>query len=303
MPITDLYRDYGIETAFQGHKHHREGWINCPCPHCTGSEGFHLGFNEEDSYYYCWRCGYHSIPGTIKELLNISFRQAKSIMNDYDIVVGHKTFNDTNKAIRIGKRKFMYPSGVTDMETRHRKYLAKRGFDPKYIEQKFHVHGTSFDSILDGISYKYRILIPIYWKGQEVSFQCRDYTEKQALKYLACPMEREIVHHKHILYGLEPPVSRKGIIVEGALDVWRLRGKAWATLGTGYTHEQMIVISQLFDEVFVMFDPEKQAAREAEKLVKELQMRGVKSHNYKDLETDPGDMDQGDADYLLKELL
>ena len=65
MNIEQLYRDFGIPYATEGHKHTRDGWINIACPFCTGNAGLHLGFHLEDEYYVCWRCGGHSITDTL----------------------------------------------------------------------------------------------------------------------------------------------------------------------------------------------------------------------------------------------
>ena len=56
MDIERIYRDYNIPHATEGHKHCREGWVNTACPFCSGNEGLHLGYNNADDYYFCWRC-------------------------------------------------------------------------------------------------------------------------------------------------------------------------------------------------------------------------------------------------------
>ncbi len=301
MGLENLYIDYGISTAPDGHKHYREGWLNIPCPHCTGSEGFHLGFNTDGNYFYCWRCGFHPINKTIAILLNIRYKQASSIAGEYG-VRGGKVSSRTNHLIRINRKAFKYPSGVYKMSNAHRWYLTKRNFDPDLIEKQWDVLGTSPTSKLDDTFYKYRILVPIYWKHDLVSFQCRDYTNKQTLKYMACPMEREIKHHKHIVYGDFNHLGGVGICVEGVFDVWRLGPEAFATLGIGYTIEQVRLIGDFYTKVFIVFDPDKQAQEAGKKLQEELQFRGVKAVNYKELKCDPADLSEDDAKHLLREL-
>lgn len=301
MPIAELYLDYGIDTAPEGHKHYREGWVNIACPHCTGSEGYHLGFNSDGGYYYCWRCGNHSVPGTLSKLLQVSFKQANQIARDYRIFSGRGRSN-TSHLIKIGRRAYKRPSGVIKLWTPHNRYLRKRNFDPGYLADEWGVMGTSPGSKLDGIPYAYRIFIPITWDGKEVTFQCRDYSGKQDQKYMACPQERELVHHKHILYGNQEKWKKVGVIVEGALDVWRLKGQAAATLGIGYTKEQVRLIVDIFEKVFIIFDQDSQAQEQAKKLRWELRFRGLEAYNYTELETDPGDLTSQEADYLLNQL-
>jgi DNA primase (bacterial type) len=141
------------------------------------------------------------------------------------------------------------------------------------------------------------------WENKIVTYQCRDFTNKQEIKYMACPEVREIVHHKNILYG-HPSLWAKseGILVEGPLDVWRLGVNACATAGTGYTPQQLRLISKTFKKLYIIFDPEPIAQAVAKRLQEELSFRGVKTYIYNQLTTDPGDMTQVDANHLLKEL-
>lgn len=305
--IDDLYQKYGISTAPEGHKHNRPGWVNIECPHCSdGGGGYHLGFNSEGAYFYCFRCGGHPVEGTLMKLLHIPFNQAKSISETYKLHKKRQSQHSTFQpgVVKIRKKSFKFPSDTGDLRNSHKKYLISRGFDPQYLIDNWGIKGTGPMSTLDHIPYRYRILIPILWEDKPVTFQARDYTEKQAIKYLACPEERELIHHKHILYG-HPSLWRKrrGILVEGAFDVWRMRLSACCTFGTGYTTEQVRVMIKMFDELVIFFDPETIAQKRANELKEELTFWGCKASILTTTgTTDPGDMKQKDADYLLKEL-
>jgi len=296
MGILDFFNDYGIGTSPDNHKHHREGWINIECPFCTGTSGYHLGFNLSDHYFYCWRCGAHSVADTVMKLLGIKYYQASQIIIKYRLSANGKKqiSRNTNSSIKIKRKAFKFPTGVTKMEKVHHEYLRKRGFDSSYLEKKYGLMGTSWYSVLDGIPYGFRILIPIYWGGQIVSFQCRDYTGKQEKKYMACPQDRERIPHKNILYEgpTEPITSRRklGICVEGAFDVWKIGEPAFASLGTGYTRQQIRLIAGLYESIVIIFDPEKIAQQRAKELAAELRFHGVNTTVYNQLSTDPGDM-------------
>ena len=310
--IDDLYHKYGTPTAPEGHKHHRNGWVNIECPFCSdgNSSGYHLGFNTENAYFYCWRCGSHQVETVLMKLLRIPYNQAKDIADTYKLHrKGFVRPSFTPGIVKIKKKSFKFPSDVTDLKSPHKKYLINRGFDPQYLIDNWDIKGTGPTSTLDHINYKYRILIPILWNEKPVTFQARDYTGKQAIKYLACPEERETIHHKHILYG-HPSLwqKRRGILVEGVFDVWRLRLSACCTFGTGYTTEQVRVMVKMFDELYILFDPEPVAQKRASELKEELSFWGVKTQllmgvgSKKGILTDPGDMPQEDADHMLKEL-
>ena len=303
MSLENLYLDFNIEVAPEGHKHQREGWVNSACPYCSGDAGYHLGYNSNSNYYFCWRCGPHQIVETLSSLTKVSKSEAKELSREYRIrKVGAIKKPSLDSSIKINKKAFKLPSGLTPLNKGHRRYLERRNFDPDHLVDKWGLQGTSPTSKLDKIQYKYRVLVPINWEGKTVSFQTRDYTNKQEKKYLACPQDRESVHHKHLIYGNPNLWGEVGICVEGVFDVWRLGGNSFSTLGIGYTPEQVRVIASLFKKVIIIFDPEKQARQQAKKLQEELHFRGVKAINYTKLKTDPADLSPEEAVQLLKEL-
>lgn len=306
MSIVNMYQQFGVETADVGHKKYRPGWINIDCPFCSNGSGkFHLGFNLNGNYFYCWQCGSHRIEAVLTKLFKASDTHVEELISTYRLKQRSRATDAANAAavIKIGRKRFKLPSETGELRQPHIKYLVRRGFDPVYLSEVWGVMGTSPFSTLDKISYKYRILLPILWNGKPASFQARDYTNKQTLKYLACPMEREVAHHKHILYG-HPSLwkARKGILVEGAFDVWRFKEKACGTMGIGYTPEQVRLLGSMFTKLVIMFDPEPVAQQRAKKLQAELSFRGVKTIVYGDLPTDPGALTQSDADAIVKEL-
>jgi len=188
------------------------------------------------------------------------------------------------------------------MRPGHRKYLIRRKFDPDKLEREWGLLGTGPVSRLDRINYSRRILIPIHWDGKLVSFQTRDITGRSELKYLACSLEREKIPHKTILYGKQEAWNDTGICVEGVTDVWRLGPAAFAVFGIEYKPQQVRLIAKTFHRVAVVFDDDPQAVVQADKLVAELRFRGVDAWRV-DIVGDPGDMDQDDADYLVREIV
>lgn len=310
MDIAELYRDFGVNYATDGHKHCRPGWVNTPCPFCTGNEGFHLGATYDGSHFYCWRCGWHPLEQSIAALLKVSRKKAEDIIKQYEGTVPEKPKNFTEE----NTLPFSYPTGVSPLTRRHRTYLMERGFDPKYLEKEWNLKGLGPVSELDNIKYKNRILIPIMWDYTEVTFQTRDITNKAEKKYLACPKSREILHHKHILYGNQRKWKDVGIVVEGAFDVWRIGARyGVATLGIEYTSAQVRLLANTFKRVFIIFDDDSvtadtsgkklQSVVQAEKLEAELNFRGVEAIRIALQGTDPADMSQKEADYLVKQLV
>lgn len=299
MDLEKLYQDYNILYQTEGHKHCRPGWANTPCPFCTGNAGLHLGGTLNGDRFFCWRCGYHHPKKVLSKLLGVKESEVPGIVAQYGGALRKKT---EEKKIKIRRLSHRFPEPVDNLHLSHMKYLESRGFAPDKLIKEYNLMGTGPFSMLDGINYKHRILAPIYWDDKQVSFQGRDITNKHPLKYMACPMDRELIHHKQILYGRQELWKDTGIIVEGITDVWRLGELSAATFGIKYTAKQLRVISKTWKKVVVIFDDEKQAQKQAEILCSELRFRGIQAYNEK-IQGDPGGLSQEDANYLVKNVL
>ena len=306
MDVIRLYRDYSIEIAPDEHKHSRPGWVNAECPFCShlpgANPGYHLGWNEQEEFFFCWRCGWSSPAKTISALLHITEYEAKNILNLYGV----------NKIVHTkeakAKEPFCLPSGVIDgLSTAHCNYLNHRGFDAHKIEKQWRLQCTGPVGRLNirneyELDYRFRIIIPFFWNGEMVSFDSRDITGKQTAKYKACPEEFEKISRKEILYGNQEQWTETGICVEGPSDVWRLGEQSFAVSGIQYTQKQMKVMARTFRRVAVVFDDEMQAQQQAKKLVSELKFRGVDAWNIK-IKGDPGGLRQRKANELIKTIL
>jgi len=296
--IKRLYNDYNVQYWESG-KNVSPGWINVQCPFCNDTSN-HLGFSPQGNYV-CWRCGSHGLRDVLKRVIGIHDDEFKQILRTYGNRSPHQRPDEQENAVKIGSRKFIYPSGTSEMSKSHVMYLERRLFDPGLLGREWRLLGTGPISFLDQIDFKHRIIAPILWDGMIVSFQARDYTNKSKLRYITCPKPREIIHHKHILYGDQSKWTQTGICVEGITDVWRFGGRSFATFGIEYTQAQVRQIVKHFSRVFVVFDYETQAQKQAEKLVAELRFHGIESYQIK-VENDPGSMSQVDANKLVSEL-
>jgi len=299
MDITQLYQDYSVDFKTEGHKHCRPGWVNTECPFCTGNPGYHLGYNLQGNFYFCWRCGYHWIVPAISKLIHSSEREARTIIKKYGLLLPKAS---KEPIVKIRAKAHRMPSGIMPLQSQHKHYLESRGFDADLLEKEWNLVGTGPVSLLDGLSYKQRIIIPIIWDSQAVSFTSRDITGKHPLRYIACPKDRELIHHKNILYGKQEHWKDTGICVEGPTDTWRMGPRSFATFGIKVTDRQLRMVAKNFKRVAVCFDDESQAFIQAQKLISELKFRGVDAFRV-DIEGDPGNMKQEEADYLVKQLL
>jgi hypothetical protein len=298
MDVSRFFIDYKISHSTD-HKNIRDGWIGVQdCPFCGSRGKFHLGYNTYEHYFSCWMCGGHSEPYVVAKLIGVNYDMAEEIVEKY----GGGLKSRPEPRIRVGLSKFKLPSGTGALQKYHKRYLEDREYNWEYLEEVWRIQGTGPVSKLDKLSYKLRILAPVYWDRRLVTFQARDITGKHRAKYMACPPEREIISHKHVLYGIQEDWGDRGICVEGIFDAWRLGTQAFATFGVKYTRDQLRAMVRHFKEVVILYDPEPQAQAQAQKLIDELEFRGVKAWKV-DLDCDPGDLSQDDANHLLKIIL
>ncbi len=299
MSIEQLLIDYHIPYQKEGHKHCRPGWANMPCPFCSGNPGLHLGVELETVWFTCWRCGYHRSDEAVAKLVGVSLQEARDLLKKYRSGPFVRR-SSSNQHVRI--KPFRLPSHCAPLDQNHRRYLIRRGFDPDALERDYKLLGTGPVSELDGISYKYRVVAPIFWDGQEVSFQARDITGKALQRYLACPKSREEVHHKHILYGRQDKWRSTGICAEGITDVWKMGPSSFAVFGIKVTMEQVLEIDRHFKRVVILFDDDPQAKEQAKRLAVKLTSLGKPVH-IEEIEGDPGGLPIEDARKLSEELL
>lgn len=298
MDIIQLYQDFSIDYATEGHKHCRPGYVNTPCPFCTGNPGYHLSYNLQYDYYICWRCGWKPTVKAVSTLLRLDTSATYALIKQY----GLKGYLKRKAPeIKMRKKSLKFPRPSEPLTARHRKYLEDRNFDPEKLEDEWNLTATGVLGRLDGVKYKNRILIPFWWNGEVVSFNTRDITNSAQNKYMACPKERELVEHKKILYGNQEKWTDTGIVLEGPTDVWRLGPRACATSGIKYTEDQVRVLSTSFKRVAVVFDAGIQEKKQAKKLVKDLKFYNVDAFRI-EIEGDPGAMKQSEADYLIKQI-
>lgn len=307
--VLRFLRSNHIDHITGGHKHARPGWVQVHCPFCKGSQDYHLGISLFGEYGSCWRCRGKSITAIVSALLGCPWGTAKDIVQQYSGRIGRQNhFLNPRHGRAADRKEAKVPEGVSAMERRHKLYLESRGFDAGRLAETYGLLGTGpFGRVTlsDGkLSwYKHRIIIPIYLNEKMISYQGRDITGRVGeLKYKACPQELEMMDHKDSLYAIDLTKNRKCVVVEGAADVWRLGPGAVGTFGTAFKTSQARMLASNFDTIFVMYDMEPQAQKNALNLCNMLASVGKAVENLGLPEGDPGEMCQDDADSLMRDL-
>ena len=290
--------DNNIPFLSEGHKHCQDGWIQTVCPFCKGNPGWHLGYRIAEDFWNCWRCGWHH-PFEVIENLAIDLQEdPKRTLARYS---GRPKLRSKDPYQRLHcASSLALPFGSGPLQPQHRKYLKERGFVPSEAARQWKLAGTGPIG-----PYKHRIIIPIHLGGVFVSFQGRDVTNKADLKYKACSIPKEVIHHKHILYGLDAVPFDTIVIVEGILDAWKLGNGAVATFGLKVTAQQIKLMMRYTRRIILFDNPSKdpQAGPEAEKLATILsQKRGCTEIIELQKWNDPGEMSTEEGTKLMVSL-
>lgn len=254
--------DKGFEALAEAHGldyvQGRHGWLNMACPFC-GDNGKHLGYCLKSNVFTCWRCGKHGVKETLMTLLNCSEGQARHQIAVYGLHQRPEIVQERQR-----QTTFSLPPDFRPLRGIHKRYIRSRGFNPDLLETVWNVMGTTNTG-----TYKYRLGIPIYYRGKPVSFTTRDITDRSKMRYMSCPADKEAIHHKDILYGLDEVPGNSVVVVEGVTKVWRLGKGSVATFGIKWTKGQVDLIRQ-YKRRFVLFDNEPLANRQARRLTEAL---------------------------------
>lgn len=292
-----LCEERGIPYWTDGYKQCRPGWIQLDCPFCVGNVGPHLGYDEQQGYFNCWRCGSHSTVEVVATVLHVRQSEARQIVAQYE---GFVKGTATERAqLRVSRRRqCALPQGTGPLRSPHKAYLRRRSFDPDTLEALWALQGTANLG-----PYKFRIIAPIFdLHGRLVSYQGRDYTGKSELRYKACQEDLEARRHKDMLYGQWLANKDWVVIVEGITDVWRLGRNAVATFGIKYRPTQLAKLRN-YSRRFVLFDhSDSQARKQAKRLASELATLPGNVWHVDIVADDPANMTQADADALMHEL-
>lgn len=279
----------------------REGWVNINCPFCGGgSRGYDLGINLEGEYGSCWLCRGKSLQQVIKKLVHCSYTEANKIIKHYH----GRTAYIPKEIASTNIKKLELPPGTGPMQQQHDDYLISRNFDPERLERIYQLQGTG--RIGD---HKNRIIVPVYFENNLISYQGREIIHRPKVsggfdnRWKACEKSLEVISHQHVLYGYDLVKGDTCCLIEGCSDTWRLGPGSVGMFGLGYTIQQINLLIKRFKRVFLLLDPEPQAQLIAEEIAWKLEYAGREAVIC-DLEKDcdPGDLDQDDANYFMREI-
>lgn len=265
---------------------------------------FKGGFNPA-GYYHCWICGGHDLNLTLGKILGQSPRDIETLRERYA-----GTHLGGFEAAPTSLVQKVEPPGEP-LSKAHRAYLERRGFDPDWLIHEYGLLGCGENTWWKPAGVKgkascfsHRLIIPVKDQhGRLVSFQGRDITGTDSLRYKAPKLEWVPQDYKKLLYGHDRARTDLVVVVEGVVDQWRMGRGSVCTFGTAVTDAQIRLL-KTFRQVLWCFDSEPEAQSKAHKAAGLLASCGVSSEVV-DLELgdrDPGDLTEREAAELRAEL-
>ncbi len=250
--------DRGISYSESG-KNISSNWLGTSCPFCEDGST-HLGINLQSKNISCFRCGIRgSIIKFIQEIDHVSKAKAYQTLEQFQ---DHSYSYLDAPQRKVTEDEVKFPKGSSkNFAGTFLNWFSSRNFNAdeiikKYALQCCHLIGD----------FKFRVIAPVYYQRELITYTGRDITGKSDLRYKHCPIEQSKIPIKNCLYNLDT-VRDRVIIVEGITDVWRIGDECVATFGTQYTKEQIALLTGI-KKAFVLYDADAPVA--AEKLGNDL---------------------------------
>lgn len=275
MTIQEMLSEARVEYLESGHQHSRSGWLQIKtCPFC-GSGNYHLGYNLEHGYFSCWRCGFHNRYSVLTSL-NVP----RHLFNQ---LPKNPQASHHISPVRRGLKEpdFLMPLNHEE-SYRHQVYLRNRGFDHVQLAKEWKLEAIGIAARL-----AWRIYIPIYHQGLQVSWTTRAIGEEVEQRYISASAAEEAINHKHVVFGLDH-VRDTVLICEGPFDAMKMGIGAVALFGLAYSASQVRLLSRIPNR-YVCLDNSVEAQAVARKLAGELSCFPGNTHILEIDARDPGE--------------
>ena len=307
MTIIEWLESKGIDYITRG-KNVQSGCVAIQCPLCE-DRSKHCNLSLSSPFVLCFRCGKHSLAWLIKNSEDISYKEAKDIVNglefDESLIKKIDREEESNRKLLPGLDllKMFRTEFSESLSPMQKEYLEKRGFDPEYLKYKYRILGSGYLG-----DYKYRVIFPIIMGGKTVSFVGRDVTGLAELRYKNLDESKVLIPRYRQLYNIDY-VREDLVVTEGVTDVCKFGDGAVATLSISYTPAQIVEIvtatlNRNIKRCFVIYDPGEIAQQRAKEIATQLALLGryeeVKRVDLGD--TDLGGLSEKDVSVLKKEL-
>lgn len=262
MTFEEVFQEHSVDYRSPGEHHHAHGeWIQTDCPYCSpGWSSFRLGWHTRKRYANCYVCGPQRTGETLALLLRIPPDEAMKLARALRSEDPHPSVQC--KDIR---GTLVIPPGLNRLAPAHRRYLEKRGFNPKEIVKTWDVEAFRIAG-----RYSWRLFIPIHDRsGKVVSWTTRSIAENTGHRYIRARAKQEEVNANYLLYGEHLVPGHAVVVHEGHLDAWATGPGSTALGGLNVSMQQVYKIAQYPVRV-ICLDNEPDAQKVADALCEQL---------------------------------
>lgn len=234
-------KDFMDRNGFDKTYISNDNWVMCCCPfHNDSNPSFGINLSLQG---HCFSCGWFSWE-EILDQMNLPYTDLEETdfisSKSWEKIKGKLYFNGNNKLVRF-KLPNLCKSIIEDDCFKHYGYLTERGFDVRWMEDKFGI------SVCRNIYSRYndRIILPVNdHDGKLVFFDARKITGNKDNKYI-----RPKNSPKTECLGGIDLFYKSGynyvVFVEGYLSMvklWQFNIPAVCCFGTELSHEQIKLI-------------------------------------------------------------
>jgi len=286
MDIITFLEDNEIEFHTKG-KNIAPGWIGLNCIFCDDYSN-HLGIRLSDLKVSCWRCGSHSIYTTLKELTGATKKEIRDVVKygeEVDIDIAAKP---SKQMVKVWKKLRMPEALSVDqgIPHLHYKYLEKRGFYPNLVSRRYDLHFVTTYG-----KWKFRIIIPYYYRRRLYSFSTRAIDPRMSPPYLHPNSTEAFMTPKQLVYNIDNLREHHDCMAsEGPVDVWKWGDGGVSLSGLMFTKYQIERLKEKkIRRLFIMFDNDIIIAngrkiRNTASRRKALELYRIMRHNVEDIE-------------------
>ena len=292
MNLTGLLKQYNIPFDLSRYK---AGWIHVQCPFCDdGSTSYHLGIHINGLFGNCWKCGGHGSRQTLSRVLNVPFSQIDEVISPYQGRLSIINLLNEKEKPKVTSLK-LPDNTLSKAET---DYLIERHFNPWLLEYLFGIKGGGWIG-----EWKNRIIIPIYIAGKLVTWTARTIIPDREPRYKNLSNDESIIPPKKTFFNLDNCYNKTVALLEGPFDVLRFGDNGICGFGITLTQAQIKVLMDRFKTIYILFDDEKAARKQALMYGHQLSGSGLKVINITGAFKDYGCKDAGEmSPYNMKKM-
>jgi len=263
--VIDIFDEFDIPSWTSG-KNVSVGWVNIKCPFCADHSN-HCGVDPSTELFSCWKC---PAKGHFIDLLivltGLSFTQCNEIVSKSSVSFAEVQEEDVKSDI-VGTvpvtlpERFELITGDTNFPLLE-DYLKRRRIPKDVLIE--HKCGICRSGI-----YMNRLIIPVFYQEELVSYQAADLSGFAKLKYRSAPLSMGRIND--YLYGYDK-IDKVMIVEEGILDKWRTGVEAVAAFTSALTAKQKRLIkAKGLEELYFCLDGELTAYYKAVEEAKEFE--------------------------------